>query len=162
MFYANEDLTRRLRALEHGDLVDILATLYQSDPTARKEINRRCAAYEKPDTVLQNIDRYTAGECKAMVEAHARSLKNRRERVLFYFDFVETVLDKIDSLDYRFLSVSSAMFGKAMALLGKDKALWDELLERSYAIAGRFYEMPGAHAYKAVEYYMRAKDAASG
>jgi len=55
------------------------------------------------------------------------------------------------------MSVASASFGKAMDLLEKDKALWDELLETSYRIAGRFYELEGAVPAKAVEYYVRVK-----
>ena len=44
-----------------------------------------------------------------------------------------------------------------MDVLEKDKKLWDELLDKSYAIATRFYEMDGAVPYKAVEYYVRVK-----
>ena len=97
------------------------------------------------------------GECRTALSAHVKTIKDRKGKVLCYFSFVEWILDRRDTLDHRFISVASAAFGKAMDILVKDKSLWDELLEHSYAIAGRFYEMDGAAAYKAVEYYSRVK-----
>ena len=77
--------------------------------------------------------------------------------MLYYFGFIEWVLDRKNTIDHRFISVASASYGKVMDVLEKDKKLWDELLDKSYAIATRFYEMDGAVPYKAVEYYVRVK-----
>ena len=103
------------------------------------------------------MEQYSPGECKTALAAHVKTIKDKKEKVLYYYKFIEWILDRKDTIDFRFISVASASFGKAMDILAKNKDLWDELLDESYAIATRFYEMDGAIPYKAVEYYMRVK-----
>ena len=155
--YSREQLEDRLSNLTNEELIALVSKLYVYCPDAQSIINQAAVTREPADDVLSHMEDYTPGECKTALSAHIKTIKDRKGKVLCYFSFVEWILDRRETLDHRFISVASSAFGKAMDILAKDKALWDELLEQSYAIAGRFYEMDGAAAYKAVEYYSRVK-----
>lgn len=155
--YSREQLEDRLSNLTNEELIALVSKLYVYCPDAQSIINQVAVTREPADDVLSHMEDYTPGECKTALSAHIKTIKDRKGKVLCYFSFVEWILDRRETLDHRFISVASAAFGKAMEILEKDQTLWDELLEQSYAIAGRFYEMDGAAAYKAVEYYSRVK-----
>ena len=155
--YSQDQLEERLSRLSNNELIALVSKLYAHCPDAQSLINQAAVTKDAADDVLSHMEDYTPGECKTALNAYVKTIKNRREKVLYYFSFVEWVLDRKETIDHRFISVASASFGKAMELLEKDQALWDELLETSYRIAGRFYEIDGAVAGKAVDYYMRVK-----
>ena len=157
MVYSEDDLNERLKYLEREELISLIVRLYKRYPEVHSEVNRTAVTRDDDRTVLENLEKYSPGECKAALSAYVKSTRDREEKVLRYFEFVEQVLEKRKALDFRFISVASAAFGKAMDLMAKDRKLWDEMLDRSYDIAGVFYEMEGAVPYKAVEYYMRVK-----
>ena len=155
--YSREQLEERLSHLSNNELIALVSKLYAYCPDTQSLINQAAVTRDDADDVLSHMEDYTPGECKTALAAYVKTIKNRKDKVLYYFAFVEWVLDRRETIDHRFISVASASFGKAMELLEKDKALWDELLETSYRIAGRFYEMNGAAPAKAVEYYVRVK-----
>lgn len=155
--YSQEELTKRLNQRTKEEMIALITKLYSYYPNVQSMINQAVVSRDDAGTILDHMESYTPGECKTALSAHIKTLKNRKDKVLCYFDFVEWILDRKDRIDFRFISVASAAFGKAMDVLAKDKNLWNEMLERSYAIAGRFYEMDGAVPSKAVEYYVRVK-----
>ena len=157
MIYSDDNLRKRLGQLSQDDLVSLVARLYRYYPDVQSHINQAVITKDAADDVLANMEEYSPGECKTALASHIKTIKNRKERVLYYYSFIEWILDRKDTVDFRFISVASASFGKAMDILAKDRNLWDELLGKTYSIATRFYEMDGAVPYKAVEYYTRVK-----
>ena len=157
MVLSESNLRKRLNQLSQKELIDLITLLYQYYPDVQSPINQAAVTKDSPDDVLSHMEDYSPGECKIALTAHIKTIKDKKERVLYYYDFIEWILDRKDTIDFRFISVASATYGKAMDILEKNKDIWDELLERTYAIATRFYEMNGAVVYKAVEYYMRVK-----
>lgn len=157
MIYSDDNLKKRLSQLSADELISLVARLYRYYPDVQSLINQAVITKDAADDVLANMGEYSPGECKTALAAQIKTIKNKKERVLYYYSFIEWILDRKDSIDFRFISVASASFGKAMDILAKDRDLWDELLEKSYSIATRFYEMDGAVPYKAVEYYTRVK-----
>ena len=157
IYYSREQLEERLTPLSNKELITLITKLYANSLEAQNFINKTVATKEDADDILSHMEDYSPGDCKTALAAYVKTLKSRKDKVLYYFDFVEWVLDRRETIDYRLIGVASSAFGKAMDLLAKDKALWDEQLEKSYAIAGRFCEMDGAFAEKAVEYYVRTK-----
>lgn len=157
MVLSESNLRKRLNQLSQEELIELIITLYRYYPEVQSPVNQVVVTKDSPDDVLSHMEEYSPGECKNALAAHIKSIKDKKERVLFYYDFIEWILDRKDTIDFRFISVASASFGKAMDILAKNKELWDELLERTYAIAVRFYGMDGAVPYKAVEYYMKVK-----
>ena len=128
------------------------------DPQAERIIDNAVSAKDDALKVLTDMKHYSTEECKAALQKYIKTFKNRKDKVLYYFSFVESILDQKDQLDFRFISLASASYGKAMDLLSKDKTLWDEMLDRSYEIACRFYDMgTGEAAFQAVDYYRRVK-----
>ena len=157
MTFSKEEIQKRLQYLTHEELVDLVTRLYRYFPNVQSEINRVAVTRDDSNQVLGNIEKYSPGECKKALSEYVKGTRDRKEKVLRYFSFIENILEKRDTLDFRFISVASASFGKAMEILGKDKNLWEEMIDRAYSIAGVFYEMNGAVAYKAVEYYVAVK-----
>ena len=94
-------------------------------------VNKAVITRDDTDDVLSHMDDYTPGECKTALAAYVKTIRDRKERVLYYFDFIEWVLDRKNTIDHRFISVASASYGKVMDVLEKDKKLWDELLDKS-------------------------------
>ena len=157
MFFSQESLKDRLYQYSHDDLITLITKLYARHPEVQSDINQFAVTRDDADSVLNHMEKYSPGECKTALMTHIKTIKDRKSKVLYYFSFVESILDRKDQLDFRFLAVASAAYGKAMDVLEKDKMLWDEMLDRSYEIAGRFYEIDGVHAGKAVEYYVKVK-----
>lgn len=155
--HSEENLRKRLSQLSQDELVNLVVDLYRYHPEVQSHINQAAVTKDAPDDVLSHMEDYSPGECKTALAAYIKTIKDKKSRVLYYYDFIEWILDRKDTVDHRFISVASASYGKAMDILVKNKELWDELLERTYAIATRFYEMDGAVPYKAVEYYARVK-----
>ena len=157
IYFPDEKLKNRLSMLSQDELITLVAGLYRHYPEVRSMVNKAVITRDDADDVLSHMDEYTPGECKTALAAHVKTIRDRKERVLYYFGFIEWVLDRKNTIDHRFISVASASYGKVMDVLEIDKKLWDELLDKSYAIATRFYEMDGAVPYKAMEYYVRVK-----
>lgn len=157
MYYHSEELKSMLKDLAGEDVIGLVAEIYYQYPAARSLIHQALITKENAGGVLDRPEQFTAGECKTALSRYLKTVKGRKEKVECYFTFIERVLDKKDTLDFRFISLASASYGKALEILERDKGLWVEMLERSFAIARRFNEMPGAAPYKAVEYYHMAK-----
>lgn len=157
MYYHSEELKSMLEALPGEDVIGLVTEIYYQCPAARSLIHQAVITKDNAGGVLDRPEMFTAGECKTALSRYLKTIKGRKEKVECYFTFIERVLDKKDTLDFRFISFASASFGKALEILERDKSLWEEMLDRSFAIACRFNQMPGAAPYKAVEYYHMAK-----
>ena len=53
-----------------------------------------------------------------------------------YFTFIERVLDKKDTLDFRFISFASASFGKALEILEKESRVSTTDLQECLGVTG--------------------------
>ena len=153
-----EELKKKLQALSKEDLIKLLLKAHKSSYDTALLIDKELITSDSASEILNHIGLYTPGECKVAITQKAKAIKDKKEKVLCYYSFVEEVLRRKNSLDARFIGVASATYGKAMDVLAKDRDLWDELFETSFSIAEKFYAIGGAVAMKAVEYYSNVKN----
>lgn len=157
MVYSKEDLNNKLLQLSQEEMIRLVSKLYFSVPNTQGPINQAVLTENAAVDILAHMEAYSPGECKTALAERVKTIKDKKGKVLLYFAFVEGILDRKDDIDFRFIAVASAAFGKAMEILEKNRNLWDELLDQSFEIATKFYQMDGTAAGKAVDYYVKVK-----
>jgi len=87
--YSREQLEERLSHLSNDELIALVSNLYAYCPDTQSLINQAAVTRDDADDVLSHMEDYTPGECKTALAAYVKTIKNRKEKVLYYFSFVE-------------------------------------------------------------------------
>lgn len=186
----NEDLKRRLSKYSKDKLISLLVKAYGRDTETRRDVDKLIQSEKSTDdqveelkNALEHIDRHPAAFYKDMLEAYAKTEKDKRKRIEAYFMLCDAVVparSSVSSLpsepselsepsggvaggsikgsrvDHRLIMVASSYYGKAVRMM--DEELWAEMKDRAYDLAERFYQIPMDTAFQAVRYYQVMKD----